>query len=262
LAGRNGTGTGRTADSKQRDCMAGSRFEYVKQFERVHDELLPNAWIVVRVDGNGFSEFVKTHGWVKPMDQRGVDLMVACAQGLMQKHRDVRMAFGQSDEFSFVLPRSCTLWKRRESKLVSSFSSFFAASFAMLWPKYFPETPLNLVPAFDARTIIFPTDANLRDYMSWRQADTHINHLLNCCYWALVDRKGVTPAEAQAAISGTNAGQKNELIFQASGTNYNDQPEQYRKGTFLCWKQKELQTVVRDIIKDDMWNECSWLLEN
>ncbi len=80
-----------------------------------------------------------------------------------------RMAFGQSDEFSFVLGRACTLWKRREAKLVSSFASFFAASFVLFWPRHFPDTPLVEPPAFDARALLLPTDVNLRDYLSWRQ---------------------------------------------------------------------------------------------
>ena len=44
--------------------MANTRFEYVKQFECNTDCLLLNTWVVIRVDGNGFSEFVKTHGCV------------------------------------------------------------------------------------------------------------------------------------------------------------------------------------------------------
>src|SRR6187549_77250 len=99
--------------------MANSRFEYVRQFER-DVVLLPHTWLVLRVDGNAFSDFVKEHNWNKPIDQRGaaavlivflwivvlqsvlvvfsllsdsgVDLMVACARALCEKFRDVRMA--------------------------------------------------------------------------------------------------------------------------------------------------------------------------
>jgi tRNA(His) guanylyltransferase len=35
--------------------MAGTRFAYVKAFER-DDPLLPDCWIVLRVDGRGFSK--------------------------------------------------------------------------------------------------------------------------------------------------------------------------------------------------------------
>ena len=33
---------------------------------------------------------------------------------------------------------------------------------------------------------MYPTDAILRDYLKWRQVDTHINNQYNTCFWALV----------------------------------------------------------------------------
>ena len=36
--------------------MANSRFEYVKKFE-LDDALLPSCWIVVRLDGKGFTKY-------------------------------------------------------------------------------------------------------------------------------------------------------------------------------------------------------------
>lgn len=39
--------------------MANSKFEYVKQFEQP-DSLLPNTWIVVRLDGRGFTKYVSS----------------------------------------------------------------------------------------------------------------------------------------------------------------------------------------------------------
>lgn len=50
--------------------MANSRFDYVRSFER-DDTLLPNAWIVVRVDGKGFHKFSAAHDFAKPNDRRG-----------------------------------------------------------------------------------------------------------------------------------------------------------------------------------------------
>jgi len=37
--------------------MANSKYEYVKYFEQ-NDVLLPNTWIVVRIDGRGFHKLV------------------------------------------------------------------------------------------------------------------------------------------------------------------------------------------------------------
>ena len=39
--------------------MAKSRFEYVKEFE-ADDSLLPYCWIVVRIDGKGFTKYAVT----------------------------------------------------------------------------------------------------------------------------------------------------------------------------------------------------------
>lgn len=38
-------------------------------------------------------------------------------------------------------------------------------------------------------------DNNLRDYLSWRQADVHINNLYNTCFWNLVQKKNMTTHE-------------------------------------------------------------------
>ena len=41
------------------------------------------------------------------------------------------------------------------------------------------ERPMEMIPSFDARTVLYPNDQTLRDYLSWRQADCHINNLVS-----------------------------------------------------------------------------------
>lgn len=65
---------------------------------------------------------------------------------------------------------------RRSSKLVSLVTSCFTGSYVRFWPQYFPDAELQHTPIFDGRAICYPTDAILRDYLAWRQADTHINN--------------------------------------------------------------------------------------
>lgn len=50
--------------------MANSRFDYVRKFE-TDDTLLPNCWIIVRIDGKGFHKFSKVHDFEKPNDEKG-----------------------------------------------------------------------------------------------------------------------------------------------------------------------------------------------
>lgn len=86
-------------------AQAKSKYEYVKKFEQ-DDALLPGCWIVVRIDGKGFTKCVKhivlhriplwndmarslvisrcrfsaAHGFVKPNDSRALNLMDNCAK--------------------------------------------------------------------------------------------------------------------------------------------------------------------------------------
>lgn len=54
--------------------MANSRFQYVKKFE-LSDALLPDTYLIARLDGHRFTKFTKEHGFTKPNDERGLLLM-------------------------------------------------------------------------------------------------------------------------------------------------------------------------------------------
>lgn len=54
--------------------MANSRFDYVKSFES-DDRILPNCWIIVRIDGKAFHKFTKAHNFEKPNDDNGKNLI-------------------------------------------------------------------------------------------------------------------------------------------------------------------------------------------
>ena len=112
------------------------RYEYVKTFEQP-DTLLPNTWIVVRVDGRGFhkyfflsipslcspvilslnfdfdlggrdrwlmqgNRFTTRYNFEKPNDRRGIDLMNAAAKAVMGEVPDLVVAYGVSDEYRYV----------------------------------------------------------------------------------------------------------------------------------------------------------------
>ena len=116
---------------------------------------------------------------------------------------DIAIAFGESDEFSFLLPRECALFDRREEKLISTVVSTFTGWYVFLWPQYFAgeegggeEQPLLAPPSFDCRATCYPLVENVRHYFSWRQVDTHINNLYNTVFWALVLKGGLERQEA------------------------------------------------------------------
>lgn len=78
---------------------------------------------------------------------------------------------------------------------MSNVNSLFASAYVYHWPHFFRGKELLYPPSFDARVILYPTDKNLRDYLSWRQADVHINNLYNTCFWNLILKKKLTPSQ-------------------------------------------------------------------
>lgn len=95
-----------------------SRFEYVKSFEQTSN-LLPNTYLVIRIDGRGFHKCVREvqncrensdmaafrlcaiYEFEKPNDRRALDLMNAAAIRVMGELPDIRLAYGISDEFRY-----------------------------------------------------------------------------------------------------------------------------------------------------------------
>ncbi|KAF8846879.1 tRNAHis guanylyltransferas-like protein Thg1 [Acephala macrosclerotiorum] len=281
--------------------MANSKYEYVKAFEQP-DLLLPNTWIVVRIDGRGFHKFSNKYAFEKPNDRRALDLMNAAAKAVMTELPDIVIAYGISDEYSFVFHKSCVLFERRSSKLVTTIVSTFTAYYVHLWFTFFPETPLSPpLPSFDGRAVQYPSIQNLRDYMSWRQVDCHINNLYNTTFWALIQSGGMDAKSAEKELAGSLAADKNEILFSRFKINYNNEPEIYKKGSVVLRdyelvepgtaseiiEEESAKTVEQaelsktqeerdkkrrakaritvqhvDIIKDEFWERRPWLLSN
>ena len=269
-----------TVDSIKRQLstssiMAQSKFEYTRKFE-ADDKLLPNTWIVVRIDGKGFHKFSDSHSFTKPNEKPALDLMNKCALNVMTEFNEIILSYGQSDEFSFVFRPDTGVYSRRSNKIVTNIVSLFASSYVFHWAEFFPQKQLQYPPSFDGRAVLYPSIKNIRDYLSWRQADCHINNLYNTVFWALVQQGGLTTNAAQERLKGSLAGDKNEILFSEFGINYNNEPAQFKKGTTIIKKKmpvpcdaessgtklrNKLVTLDCDIIGDDFWTEHPHLLE-
>ncbi|KXS14620.1 tRNAHis guanylyltransferase [Gonapodya prolifera JEL478] len=137
--------------------MAKSKYEYVRAFE-LPDAILPSTFILVRVDGRNFSTFTKKHNFSKPLDFRGVAIMERAAQTVMKEFSgDIVLAFGQSDEFSFLLKKSSNLYNRRASKLVSSVVSLFTSAYVFWWDSVLSPVTNDAAPARASATVSVPS---------------------------------------------------------------------------------------------------------
>lgn len=267
--------------------MANSKYDYVKQFEQ-NDSCLPNSWIIIRVDGKGFHKFSKRHTFTKPNDDRSLNLMTTAARAVLEEFTDIVIAYGQSDEYSFVFCKETQTYNRRASKLMTNVTSLFTSAYVYSWASYFPNEKLQYPPSFDGRVVLYPSNQNMRDYLSWRQVDCHINNLYNTVFWTLIQEGGLSPQEAQCRLKGTYSSDKHEILFSEFNLNYNNMPELHKKGTTLlrakCDKEasdEDLQVnqggkqkkngVPRkwqilqgnfDIIKDIFWKEHPEILRD
>lgn len=174
--------------------MAKSSFEYVKKFEH-DDTLLLNTWIVIRLDGKCFHKFADDHHFIKPNDLRALKLMNYTAFTVLREFNDILMAYGQSDEYSFIFKKQSSLFNRRAAKLLTTINSIFSSTYVFYWKLFFGEQTLQYPPSFDGRIITYPSDKNLIDYLKWRQADVHINNLYNTTFWNLVLKGHLTPSQ-------------------------------------------------------------------
>lgn len=208
------------------------KINYLKDFDKKR-RLLPQAWIVVRIDGKGFHKFSEKHNFAKPNDDRSIELMNKAALKVMQEFPDIVLSYGQSDEYSFVIDRYSKIFDREGNKIMSSIVSLFAAMYVYNWHSVFGNVTLQYSPAFDARVVLYPNNSCLRDYLSWRQADCHINNMYNTCFWILVQSGNYSRKKAEERLRGTYSKDKRSILMNEFERDYDLEDAHYRKGTVM-----------------------------
>ena len=215
--------------------------EYVRSFE-FDSKLMPSTWIVVRIDGCHFHRFSEIHEFVKPNDDRALNLMNLCAVAVLEKFwEDIVFAYGVSDEYSFILKKATNLYQRRANTIISAIVSFFTSTYVMRWKNFFPQSELKYPPSFDGRAVCYPSTEILRDYLSWRQVDCHINNQYNSCFWKLV-ASGKSKREAQNSLKGAQLQKKIEEL----AIDYNNLPVMYRQGSSVYRDKVDIALIHQE----------------
>jgi tRNA(His) guanylyltransferase len=110
------------------------------------------------------------YNFTKPNDIRAIRLMNVAAVSVIKAIPDICIAYGASDEYSFVLRRDSSLFDRRASKLISTIVSMFTAQYIFRWPEFMVDVKLDEtkgLPSFDGRAVEFPATIKLKvDCMS------------------------------------------------------------------------------------------------
>lgn len=286
--------------------MANSRYDFHKDDEKNTDlRFNRGTYVIIRIDGDKFHHFSSEHRFDKPNDKRALDLMVESAKQVMRTYKGhIPLAYGHSDEFSFLLKSSSNLLSRRVYKLTSMLPVVFATYYNSNWSRFFGDPSLGQPTErkydawFDARPKEYPNCSSVIDYFRWRQVDCHINNLYNTTLHALTGRyvkhelteSGTikrtpirewihdekmfsSPKEATDKLSGTVSSDKHDIMFLDYKVNYNNELEQFKKGTVIVDTQRDYNGSNSDmeaikhfnlelIKNNNFWDENSHIFDD
>jgi tRNA(His) 5'-end guanylyltransferase len=200
------------------------------QYEDRTRYMLPRrTYTIIRVDGKAFHTY--TRGSEKPFDYGLMDHMDAAAVTLCQEACGVSCAYGQSDEYSFLLtdfttPSTGAWFDGNIQKIVSVAASVFTEAFNASARKGSPH--------FDARVFTIPDPVEVENYFIWRQQDATRNAILMAGYSQFSPKQ----------LHGKNTSEVQEMLFRDKGINFNDYPIRSKRGRAII---KETYTAEGEV---------------
>jgi tRNA(His) 5'-end guanylyltransferase len=188
-------------------------------------------YTILRIDGKAFHTF--TRKLARPFDDWLTETMDAAAHGLCKEAMGCRLAYGQSDEYSFLLTDFETTLSEawfdgNIQKICSVAASIFTAAFNS--KPYFASKQAT----FDCRVFTIPDPIEVENYIIWRQQDAVRNSI-----------QSVGQANfSQKELHGLNCSQIQEKLFQEKGINWNNTPTHYKRGRCVIKKAELIDGVV------------------
>jgi len=192
--------------------------------ENFNQRLPADHWIVLRLDGRGFSELTERH-FVKPFDPSFHALMESTASTVLRDFQG-SCAYTGSDEISLVLPPNWSFFDRRMEKIISLSASIASVAFALTG---------NISVQFDSRVSTFSTAEEVCNYFLWRQMDVERCALHTLCYWTL-RQEGKSARKASTILKAVGRDEQLALLDARSVT-FTESWQ--RSGVGLYWQQYE-----------------------
>ena len=200
----------------------------MKSYERIYteDKVIPHIPIIARIDGKCFHNYTKS--FERPFDS-GLKLNFQLASLLFKKEFHYDLAYGQSDEVSFLFYhpnlRTQEDFEGKLFKLCSIMASAFTANFNMI------SESENLA-YFDCRVFQLPV-TEVTNYFKKKKKDSVRNSI------QMVGQSKFSHKE----LNGKSCNNIQEMLFSKYQINWNDYPIQDKRG--WCIKQ-ELDTLIPD----------------
>ena len=148
----------------------------MRVFEQSLDQrVLPDMYMVARLDGYAFSKLTAKKGYQKPFDLNFKELMIKITKTLVEEsNMRIIYAYTESDEISLLFAADEMAFNRKTRKLNSLLAALASSS---------ASRQLNDTVLFDCRIIPLPSKERVIDYFAWRQEDAARNALNGYCYW-------------------------------------------------------------------------------
>jgi tRNA(His) 5'-end guanylyltransferase len=175
-------------------------------------------YIVLRIDGRAFHKF--TEDLPRPYCRPLADALDGAALHLSREMIGCRLAYGQSDEYSFLLsdcggPGEPLWFDGNMQKMVSVSASIFTAAFQRAFGG-------EKLAAFDSRVMVIAQRREVEQYFLWRQLDASANSL------NMLASAFYTHAE----LLGKSTAEKHEMLH-ARGANWARQPVDFKRGRIV-----------------------------
>jgi tRNA(His) 5'-end guanylyltransferase len=188
----------------------------MKGYEAVHRTVLPRrTYTILRLDGRAFHTYLR--GADKPFDMPFIADMAAVAEALCAEISGTVFAYHQSDEISLLLTDFATPQTQPWFGGVVAKQLSVSASLATA---VLNERRPGKRALFDARVFTISDAVEVANYFLWRQRDAVRNSI---------------SMAAQAHFSherlhGVSSGGMQELLWSEADVNWNDYPDQCKRG--------------------------------
>lgn len=221
--------------------MSKTLEERMKGYEACYSFKIPErTYTIVRLDGKKFSKYTKMFD--KPFDNILSNVMDVATIELCKEFHP-KFAYTQSDEISLFFTdieniESEMIYDGKVQKLCSILSSHLTAAFnstmlkMMATFKYTPEEIYKKITSgdfaeinatFDARVFIIPDFREVSNYFIWRQQDCTRNSV----------SMAASANFSHNMLEGKSSEQKQEMLFQEKGINWNDYQPKYKRGVVI-----------------------------
>lgn len=227
------------------------KFETLKQKQEYYRKLtdyrlLPNSYVIVMLDGRGFSKKVKNK-FRKPFDERFVNAMNETTKYLCEQIQGCKFGYCQSDEITLVLtdfdtPETPSFFEYRLSKLLSICASAATAKFNACMietklaqtnvdsiGKILKENPLY---EFDCKAWNVPTWNDVFGWVLYRQLDCIRNSKQQTAQTWLQHKE----------LVGLNTDEQISKLKQEKGVDWKTFEDGVKFGRFVIKRKKKCTT--------------------